>query len=298
MTEAARTWSRRAGTALAAVGVAYVVMRFRRYGGELAPAAVPGVVWLCAAGFAAAYAAADVLLALAWRALLQVQGTPAGLAWSVRTYGVSQLARYLPGNVAHFASRQLLGASAGVPHTVLARSSLYEIAGLASAGLLLGLPALPLIDAGRFGWITPAAGAAIVLLALAAVRSAAGGLFARALAAHLLFLLAASLTFTTLLVLLAPATGGALPWPAACGAYAAAWLAGFVTPGAPAGLGVREAAILLLLGGHAAEPDLLAAVALNRVVSVSGDTIFFAAAAWAGRRDGPPVAPTSRCAVS
>ena len=285
MTPTARTWSRRAGTALAAVGIAWVAARLLRYRGELAPADIPGVVWACALGLAPAYAAANVLLALAWRALLHGQGTPADRVWSIRTYGVSQLSKYLPGNVMHLASRQLLGASAGVPHAVLARSSLLELAGLASAGLLLSLPALPLIDGGRFRWVTPEAGAAIVLLTLGAVRMTAGALTARILGRHLLFLLTASLIFTVLLVLLTPVADRTLPWTAACGAYAAAWLAGFVTPGAPAGLGVREAVLVLLLEDHAAEQHLLPAVVLSRVVSALGDTIFFGAAAWAGWRE-------------
>lgn len=284
MNAAARTWSRRAGTALAVLGAAWVAMRFRRYGDALAPADLPGVVWACAAGLALVYAGADLVLALVWRALLRGLGTPAGLAWSIRTHGVSQLSKYLPGNVMHLASRQFLGASAGVPHAVLARSALLEIAGLASAGLLLGLLALPLLDGGRFHWLTPAAGAAIVLAALGAVRLAAGALAAQVLGGHLLFLLTASAVFAALLLLLAPGAARTLPWPAVCGAYAAAWLAGFVTPGAPAGLGVREAVLVLLLDGHAAEADLLPAVVLGRTVTALGDTIFFGAAAWIGRR--------------
>ncbi len=209
---------------------------------------------------------------------------------------MSQISKYLPGNVMHLASRQLLGASAGVPHAVLARSSLLELAGLASAGLLLSLPALPLIDGGRFRWVTPAAGAAIVLLTLGAVRMTAGALTARILGRHLLFLLTASLIFTVLLVLLTPVADRTLPWTAACGTYAAAWLAGFVTPGAPAGLGVREAVLVLLLENHAAEQHLLPAVVLSRVVSALGDTIFFGAAAWAGWRErvGRPSPSTRR----
>lgn len=283
---AVRTWSRRAGTALAALAAAYLAVRFLRRGGEPAFADVPAVVWLCAAGLSIACAGANLLLALAWRALLEMQGAHASRAWSIRTYGVSQIARYLPGNVGHFVSRQLLGASAGVPQAVLARSSLYEIASLAAAGVLLALPALPLIDGRLFGWAAPAT-AAIVLAALAAVRLAAGTRPARALASHLLFLLAAALVFTALLVLNSPDAGRGLSWPTVCGAYAAAWLAGFVTPGAPAGLGVRELVLVFLLDGHASEQDLLPTLVLSRAVTVLGDTIFFGAAAWAGRRAGP-----------
>ena len=106
----------------------------------------------------------------------------------------------------------------------------------------------------------------------------AGAQVARVRAAHLLFLLTASVMLTAA----RPARSGTdyTSWAAACGAHAAAWLAGFVIPGAPASLGGREtgppAPPPLLPGGHAAEP---AAVVMNRVVGVSGDTILAAAGA-------------------
>ena len=283
---AARIWSRRAGTALAAIAAAYVAVRFLRGEGDAAPPGIPAVLWLCAAGLSVPYAGAHALLALAWRTLLEMQGTGATAAWSMRTYGLSQLAKYLPGNVAHLASRQLLGASAGVPHAVLARSSLYELAGLAAAGVLLSLPALPLIDGRLVRWAAPPAAAAVVLAALVAIRLKAGVRPARVLALHVVFLLTASLVFTSLLVLTVPDADRRFSWSAAGGAYTAAWLAGFVTPGAPAGLGVRELVLVFLLDGRAAEQDLLTAVVLSRAVTLLGDTLFFAAAACTGRRAG------------
>lgn len=283
---AARLWSRRAGTALAALAAAYVAVRFLRGEGDAAPPGIPAVLWLCAAGLSVPYAGAHALLALAWRTLLEMQGTSAAAAWSMRTYGLSQLAKYLPGNVAHLASRQLLGASAGVPHAVLARSALYELAGLAAAGVLLSLPALPLIDGRLVRWAAPPAAAAVVLAALVAVRLKAGVRPARVLALHVIFLLTASLVFTSLLVLTVPDADRRLSWSAVGGAYTAAWLVGFVTPGAPAGLGVRELVLVFLLDGRAAEQDLLTAVVLSRAVTLLGDTLFFAAAACTGRRAG------------
>ena len=286
MKPAVRTWCRRIGTAVAVVGVAYVALRFLRYGHELAPTQVPGVVWLCAVGLAGGYAAANLLLALAWRTLLEMQGQHRTRVWSIRIQGLSQLAKYIPGNVMHFVSRQLLAAADGVPHAVVARSALYELAGLASAGVLLSLWALPLIDARLFPWVTPLTGTTAVLLVLAGVVLVAGRPTARVLALYLLFLLVAAFAFTALLALLVPDGAPILPWQAVCGAYTAAWLAGFVVPGAPAGLGVREMVLALLLDGHVADRDLLPAVLLSRVITVLGDTLFFGAAAWTGRRSG------------
>jgi uncharacterized membrane protein YbhN (UPF0104 family) len=62
---------------------------------------------------------------------------------------------------------------------------------------------------------------------------------------------------------------------AVCGAYVLAWVAGFLTPGAPAGVGVREFVLYLLLAQLVGQPDLLAAVVLARMVSVCGDVLFY-----------------------
>jgi hypothetical protein len=59
-------------------------------------------------------------------------------------------------------------------------------------------------------------------------------------------------------------------------AFALAWILGFLAPGAPAGLGVRESIMLLLLAGAAPEADLLLFVLLARVVTMLGDAICFA----------------------
>lgn len=57
--------------------------------------------------------------------------------------------------------------------------------------------------------------------------------------------------------------------------YIAAWAIGLVTPGAPAGLGIREFIIVFLLGDVSTESNLLLAVVLSRIITVSGDIIFF-----------------------
>jgi uncharacterized membrane protein YbhN (UPF0104 family) len=68
-------------------------------------------------------------------------------------------------------------------------------------------------------------------------------------------------------------------WTIASGAYVVAWLAGLVTPGAPAGVGVREMVLIFLLGHAIPETELLPAVVVSRLVTVAGDVLFFAAAA-------------------
>jgi hypothetical protein len=61
-------------------------------------------------------------------------------------------------------------------------------------------------------------------------------------------------------------------------ALALAWAAGFVVPGSSAGLGVREAVLIVALeSALGAEASTLAALAL-RVVTTAGDGVFCALA--------------------
>ena len=85
-----------------------------------------------------------VALVLVGSALYAVLHLPLGAAWGVlvsaamatraparavaSVYGRSQIAKYLPSNVVHFAGRQLLGGRLGWPQAAIATSSLFETA--------------------------------------------------------------------------------------------------------------------------------------------------------------------------
>ncbi|MGD9700712.1 hypothetical protein [Acinetobacter sp.] len=62
-----------------------------------------------------------------------------------------------------------------------------------------------------------------------------------------------------------------------------AWLVGLITPGAPAGVGVREMVLLFLLGDQIAHLNLLLAVLLGRIVTMGGDLLFFIISILLGR---------------
>ncbi len=57
--------------------------------------------------------------------------------------------------------------------------------------------------------------------------------------------------------------------------YVIAWLIGLYTPGAPAGIGVREMALVFMLGVLFSESEILNAVVLVRLVNITGDFLFF-----------------------
>lgn len=65
-----------------------------------------------------------------------------------------------------------------------------------------------------------------------------------------------------------------------------AWMAGYLVPGAPGGLGVREAVLLLGLAPTVGEPSALAAAASYRMVTVLSDVVCAGLShAWGPRQD-------------
>jgi len=59
------------------------------------------------------------------------------------------------------------------------------------------------------------------------------------------------------------------------GLYLLAWLAGFLAPGAPSGLGIREAVMMMFLTGLVYDDILLAALIIHRVVTMVGDVFAY-----------------------
>jgi len=62
------------------------------------------------------------------------------------------------------------------------------------------------------------------------------------------------------------------------GLYLLSWLAGFLTPGAPSGIGVREVVMLMFLGDFVDPSVLMAAMVMHRILTVGGDVFAYVVA--------------------
>jgi uncharacterized membrane protein YbhN (UPF0104 family) len=261
------------GSALALTGIAFVALRLRDYGGQIDCSRFDVTAWSIVGSFALIYGLLNLMLALAWWNLLGYFGANTAKCWAFKIYGISQLARYVPGNIFHLAGRQAMGMAAGVSGWPLAKSSAWELGLISFTGGIFGLLALPLISPAIPVVVGLGLFAVTVAGVVALLRHYLGPLVASALGWYIGFLAISGMLFVGLVDLVSVHTK--LPWMSLCGAYVIAWLAGLVTPGAPAGLGVRELVLLFLLKGVVAETDLVLAVVLGRVVTVGGDFGFF-----------------------
>ncbi|WP_185982853.1 lysylphosphatidylglycerol synthase domain-containing protein [Aureimonas mangrovi] len=287
-------WAKAAGSVLAVVSLLFVAALLWREREPLLafrPDASGLAILLACVGL---YAALGVVLALAWRRLLTWAGEPrVERSEAVTIYARTQIAKYIPGNVAQFAGRQLVGRQAGWSHASLLLSTVFELASLV---FVAGTIALGAAAAGNqavdLRWVLAAMAvvfAAVVCLPVlgppvlkrlwpgAAVQI--GSLRARDLwpvgLYHALFFLAGGVILVCVAQVVSDQPVPAERWPALVGLFAVAWIVSTLTPGAPSGIGIRE---LVVVGGLAATMPTSGAIltaALLRLVTVFGDALFF-----------------------
>ena len=91
------------------------------------------------------YSAANALLTLVWWNLLQDLGDSSSFGSAFHIYGLSQLAKYIPGNIFHLASRQTLGMAAGIKGWILGKSIVYELLVICASALVFSIAAVSLL---------------------------------------------------------------------------------------------------------------------------------------------------------
>lgn len=268
--------------------------------------------WVALAAATILYMATLVAGAAAWTAFLRVAGQQA--TWRQTTWIVlrSSVAKYLPGNVGHYIGRVVLGKLASFKSGPMLVSLVLEGVLTTASGLLFVLLTAPrsLRRAGEplRSWIeeigTPeilliSLGVAVLVLAVASwwggrrawTKTRRPNRVAPAQAVPLLgfgvaLLLGNFVLLGAGLTLLARGALGTSPgsfwWIAP--AFATAWIAGFVTPGSPGGLGVREAVLVTSLGLAVGPGPALGLALLSRLATMTGDGLaFLATLGWSAQ---------------
>ena len=243
------------------------------------------------------YGTSEFLLSLAWRRLLMWCGhkdISRNLCHTI--YGKSQIAKYIPGNVFHFAGRHLLGSQAGISHRILTSVAIYEILGLLTISSAIGFSGIVVFGIENTylskSQITSIIFAGLLLSVLIAII-APYFLKARDVTLpqqniwrsihilcsiqllYLIFFLTAGLllvfiieTFVNIDLIIAIKI---------IAVFSIAWIAGFIVPGAPGGLGIREVVIVYSMAPIIGEAQAVAAAIALRLATLFGDIWFFTA---------------------
>ncbi len=289
---------RTVGNVLMAVAVAFILYKLYQYRGALAGAfnGRVGLVMLVSALFTAF---TFVVMGVLYGGLVgRISGGKAPVGLTTCIYCKSNLYKYIPGNVLQYVGRNQIAEFTNARHDQVALASVIEMAAQAAGALLVSLF---LARGYVLDWFNrqnkallfgiAALGVAVVAAALVILGRKKKGLLDELKAfltgRNLLFLLGLlgfivatqavnGALFVWLMRTLAPDLPRAY-WSNIAGVYCFAWLVGFITPGAPGGMGIREALLSVLLANVVAPEMITAAVVLNRVVTICGDVLAFLA---------------------
>lgn len=262
---------------------------------------VRATVWIVAA--VSLVVSIEMAHSLAWRTLVRAVNPTASWREAFAVCGRSQIAKYLPGNAFHYVQRVVLTRGTGLPAGSAVVLTATDAVLLAVTGALVGLPAVEDLARTRTSlppatlilWIgagtllgiailvfTPRLRAQVIpyvkLLAPARVVGAAT-------IDALLLLLPAVVIYLVLDALWPGQTS--LGWFDFVPGFALAFFLGFVTPGAPGGIGIREVVLYALFApalGAALAASLFLAV---RVVFIIGDVATFLVASAVTRSARP-----------
>jgi uncharacterized membrane protein YbhN (UPF0104 family) len=194
------------------------------------------------------------------------------------SYTKTQIAKYVPGNVVHLVSRHMYLKNFGLDHRPLASGSLLELASLPLAAVIAICLVMSLIDDTRLGPWEMGALAPPFFIAVVGVSALAIWRTQRSwhLPAVIVvcrgvgFMVCQGIIFAVVLYIVS-GSFVALAIPAAI----FAWLVGFLTPGAPGGIAVREALLVSLLTHITADDTILIAALILRITTTVGDLILY-----------------------
>lgn len=243
-----------------------------------------------------------------WSLILRYLQHLVNWLWAIQTYLITNIAKYLPGNVWHFYGRAIAATKQGISLETATVSVLLEPLLMAASALLVALLSSHQIVArfGYWGLFAQCLGLLAVLLALHPkvlnpvtnllhkLKQKAKGSGSERVPVRL-----ENYPFTPLLGELGflglRATGflltflaiSPIEWtqiPLLVSVFSLSWLLGLVVPGAPGGIGVFEATAIALLGNTTSPGILFSIVALYRLISVLAEAIG-AGLAWLSQKN-------------
>ena len=241
------------------------------------------------------YGFSEFLLSFAWRRLLIWCGHKKISIKKCNTiYGKSQIAKYIPGNVFHMVSRHVLGNQAGIKHIVLVGASIYAILGLIITSILIGFGGMIIFNLTNSFFSLNQSMLIIFLAVLFSIfinviapslmRSRgvklpyhnltnSVGYMSLVYLSYFIFFITAGL----LLVFIVKAFIHINFFDASkiMVIFSIAWLTGFVVPGAPGGIGVRETVIIFFIAPIIGEAQGVTVAIALRFVTLLGDIFYF-----------------------
>jgi len=228
------------------------------------------------------YAFSLFWVAFGWKRILEVLSHIEIPSYFIWIWLKSNVYKYLPGNVFNYVSRQIIARKVGVSHKILMQSNLIETLLLGIVSLLLSGIILMMF----YGFLVnkyfqflniyyvgfELLVAFVVLLYLSKYKNINITRYWSIMAFYFLFFLGIGVIAWYILNF---QMGLKFSFLLITAIYSFAWLVGFVTPGAPGGLGVRESVFVVLSNGVLGEADAVVLSLMLRFVSILGEILLY-----------------------
>ncbi len=237
----------------------------------------------------------NFILAFAWRYILELlhqKSLPFGEI--LKIYMKTFIARYIPGNIFHFVGRQLLGKKLGISNFVLALSSVLESFLLLIVGftfILLGfsqnffnISILDRLDINIQKFLILFAGGCFIAVIYLSYKKQLSEIFGSFSIRKMGYLVVMCIFYSAFLfingvilfcifsfMLETDLKTGDLPIIVCANVFA--WMGGFITPGAPGGLGVREALLVITLSNILPVTIIVTGALIFRIITLFGEVL-------------------------
>ncbi len=240
-----------------------------------------------------------LFMTLPWLCFIRIlSGTKIPAKDALPVYTKSNLMKYVPGNVFQYVGRNQLAADLHISHVDVACSTVLDILCALIAPLLLilalmGHNMLDLFRTYRSNFLTVlvvgiVALALLIFLLRWKFRAPLQRYFAKyrkllncktLLRILLVFLLYFAQYIVSIVMYAVPAyflfDVPTEQMGLFLGTYLFSWIIGFITPGAPGGIGIREAAMVLMCGGFMGTDTIMLYAVTMRIISTFGDILAF-----------------------
>ncbi|WP_431894054.1 lysylphosphatidylglycerol synthase transmembrane domain-containing protein [Nonomuraea sp. bgisy101] len=251
------------------------------------------LTWPMVAGSLVSVVAALLAAMLTWRTLLADLGSPLRLRPAAKVFFVGQLGKYIPGAVWPMLAQMEMGKDLGVPRSRSAAAFFLMMPIQLATGLLVTMVTL---GWDRFGWALLLIPVLAVLLEPKVINSLIGfglrrlkreplerPLTRRGMLTALAWAVLGWCAYGAHLYLLASDMGASGGLLYSVGAFALTWCLGIMTFVVPAGAGVREAAMVVVMSPVLDRGSAIALALCSRIVIILGDLICAAAAGAAAK---------------
>jgi hypothetical protein len=282
------------GRLLVLISLVFIARKLMEFGDEVLEYASTPLFYLNITVLSILYGITKIIHAMGWYQLLNINSNSVqnvSVYDAIIVFGKSHIAKYIPGNIFHYAGRHVLAKKFDLSDIFLIKTTILEITIVTSISVVFSLLSLRQIIYVSEDMLPGVGLKSIFIFIIILITISCAAYFFRSwiseqwnklkwlslIKSYLLYLCFYLVAF--IIFLFITNTSIADPFSSTreilflLGSYSVAWLAGFIVPGAPGGVGVREAVFLILLESYVGAAALLYVILTYRIVTVIGDFI-------------------------